>query len=745
MLTLMLKRGGWWNAAQADAARQEEIDGTIAGEWLLSKRLATECSLLAGWTGDGLSRCVSSPTSLALTSQTDFTKLIPSYRTSSHGHEKTALHFTVSDCNHFLLIAEDCVIYVYSLTDTSYTSLHHYGGHLRLFTSVSCPGRVLAVSMDTSSDRFAVAALLEGRVGVVWDLYESRPNARHKTTYPRVSSIAQTNRASVFSSCSSGERVVMDSVGCSNFSAASSHQPNEQTLPRPELHRGNSERSTWPIGNSALPVETTGSHGLGCQCSTTTGLQQAGPRSIYHNLCSSDDPPRSVAICPQRRCVAFGCAAGIELHWLDALSGQDLNRWFPLTAPSDFLYFLPPRPGIDSVRKLRLISSAAHPNERPGAGDYEVGRSNPSWNEEVSDLRTRYGGWNSSDHYQAIPISNGWNVIFSVPEAGRLCLGSDSPPSPGATKLLRKFELVGPKGLVPRVYAAGRELRWGIRVAVGFGEGLWLFCLPGDLFHEKERKKENMKEEWRAETTPTRIEGVQIGTVPGLVGIAVDTLGGDLTIWAFSTLGQAFVWQIRVGGQGSIRRRFLREDGSVNISEDGMWSWDAERDVDGDVIMKDAPQVSRDLDGPSSVPQSVPGSSSLVGERGGMDANGDVEMPDVPTPSPSPWDQSYTDHEHEFEDEGYASDSEIPTDTSNTPTDTDYAQAINPFAIHVPPLRERWSGDDVEWIPDYLRANGVGIEDEGLGVDVVEMCRVECEILCDSGVMEGWGQGGTGW
>ena len=118
---------------------------------------------------------------------------------------------------------------------------------------------------------------------------------------------------------------------------------------------------------------------------------EIGPRSIYHNICSEDDPPRSIAICPQRRCVAFGCSGGIELHWVraelsililntshiayfcirelltrdqvDALTGQDLNRWFPLTAPSDYLFFLPPRKSIDSAKKLRLISSAASPGE----------------------------------------------------------------------------------------------------------------------------------------------------------------------------------------------------------------------------------------------------------------------------------------------------------------------------------------------------------------------------------------------
>lgn len=37
-------------------------------------------------------------------------------------------------------------------------------------------------------------------------------------------------------------------------------------------------------------------------------------KSTYRNLCSEEDSPRSVAICPQRRCVAFGCHGGIELH-----------------------------------------------------------------------------------------------------------------------------------------------------------------------------------------------------------------------------------------------------------------------------------------------------------------------------------------------------------------------------------------------------------------------------------------------
>jgi hypothetical protein len=44
-------------------------------------------------------------------------------------------------------------------------------------------------------------------------------------------------------------------------------------------------------------------------------------KSTYRNLCCEDDLPRSVAICPQRRCVAFGCHGGIELHCELTFSG----------------------------------------------------------------------------------------------------------------------------------------------------------------------------------------------------------------------------------------------------------------------------------------------------------------------------------------------------------------------------------------------------------------------------------------
>lgn len=57
LLTTMLRRGGWWGAAMADMQLREErgeqnpVDAANV-EWLLSKRLATECSLRPYWAGD---------------------------------------------------------------------------------------------------------------------------------------------------------------------------------------------------------------------------------------------------------------------------------------------------------------------------------------------------------------------------------------------------------------------------------------------------------------------------------------------------------------------------------------------------------------------------------------------------------------------------------------------------------------------------------------------------------------------
>lgn len=100
----------------------------------LSTRLSREFSLGAG----GSSIC-----GLRKTAIVDMSNLATT----------STVHFTVSICGSYTLLSEGCVVYVYRLQATT-------GSRIEFVASVVCPRRVLAVSMDTSSRRFAIAILL---------------------------------------------------------------------------------------------------------------------------------------------------------------------------------------------------------------------------------------------------------------------------------------------------------------------------------------------------------------------------------------------------------------------------------------------------------------------------------------------------------------------------------------------------------------------------------------------------------
>ena len=325
--------------------------------------------------------------------------------------------------------------------------------------------------------------------------------------------------------------------------------------------------------------------------------------------------------------------------------------------------------------------------------------------EELNDAVGWDHAWRGNafcDHYRAVPVSDGWNILFTDPEDGNLCLGEDAPPGIGATKLARRYIFVGPKdaegrAIVPRTYKSGGELRWGARVVVGYGERLWLFVVPPDGFPKEEKKVQSEREQQHAgdepnEPTPTRIDGVEFSSVPNLVDIAVDSTGGGLTVWAFAADGMAYAWQLG-GGPQPITKQIVLKDGTVTSA----------KDLDGDTFMHGTSGLGKravQFDGPASA---RPTMSLDFGERDRIiDRDSDIAMPDATAQ----------------EDEGYASD------------DEEFEQAGGAFAIHAPPLWGRWSEESADWVPDYLRANGEETdEDEALGVDVLELGKCEVEIL----------------
>ena len=319
-----------------------------------------------------------------------------------------------------------------------------------------------------------------------------------------------------------------------------------------------------------------------------------------------------------------------------------------------------------------------------------------------------YRGDKRCDHYRAVPMSDGRNILFTDPEKGDLCLGYDGPPGVGAAKLVRRYILVGPKdaegkAMVPRAYKSGTELRWGTRVVVGYGERVWLFVIPPDRFAEGQEQTQSEREQQHTRDepsplTPTRVDGVEFGRVRDLVDIAVDSTGGDLTVWAFAANGMAYVWQLS-GGPKAITRRIVLNDGTVV----------PEKDLDGDTFMHGTFSPSRravQFDGSVSAPPTTP---LDFGEQDRIIDYGDE--PYMP-PMASQEDEGYGSEagEYDQEDEGYGSGA------------GEYEQAGGAPAIHAPPL------SSADWIPDSLRASGEKAKDEDL-VDVLQLGRCQIVVL----------------
>ncbi len=662
LLETMLRRSGFSASVRPSGIFRPHPEN-VSDEWLMSKRLSRECALGPDWAGNGTLRRPDAISEFAKSpfvriSTTDFTEVAVNYP----GPNSCGTIFTASSCGKFLMAANGCLVYVYQLNQSHETKHPHKSngnsratkpGALRPVATIICPRQVLACSMDTSSHRYAIAILLDGRMCLVSEisiLNEAHPAAcssrngqgsppkRQTIGAPvlpgdlsRTSELQGTSfldRISLNSSCANPERSRAPSdipfVFLGIATAGATFAPVDQLA----FGEGNLKlhSSAWRAEKEVSPEPK--SYGVPIE---------NGPRSLYYNLCSEDDSPRSVAICPQRRCVAFGCSSGIELHWVDALTGQDLNRWFPLTAPSDFLYFLPPRKSIDSAKKLRLISSAAKPNERSAIAQRPFGgrtRSSPFWENSgvgvnqitqadlggSQGLLARLKGDNlrgsltgpldCSDHYRAIPLSDGYHILFTDPATGLLCLGSDAPVG-GPTKLLRKIWFQGPPGQgSPVAYVGGSDLRWGVRVVAAFGVGaqqtIWLFSVPPDIFTANSQGNPNSSmsqwlgvrsnyrdgknldwvnwweddglQEWLSHVLdpvpgvlprsvwPVKIRGQKIGSCNGVVDLALDA-GPKMTVWAFSRHGIGKVWKIDDGYYGLSRRRWVMRDGTVRESE----------------------------------------------------------------------------------------------------------------------------------------------------------------------------------
>jgi F-box domain len=530
LLRLMLRSAQCQTAYKADLRRRKYTcsdhseNESVSEAWLMSKRVATATRLSVDWRGLwSRQSIVSGQSRFNLVEQVNFRRVLLGLGSSeSLDDGKT---FTVSACGTYLLVRSGHDVFVYDLGDGS--------DSMTPVVRLAAARNILRVSMDTSSGRYAVAALLDNRTGVLWNLNDEREPGQSRFH--------------------SGEPM---SLGMrTDIHGHMVHDRTESLTGHLPLRRGefipglplespavlapetqSLDRATGESLNIDVPNEVPEPflEGSASFCSTPESESeqaapaisiaiQTRPSATFLNLGSPDDAPRSVAICPSRKCVAWGCRLGIELHWVDALTGGDLNRWFPLAAPSDHLYFLPQRTGVDSGRKLRLISSAAGPaapstsrseslptrlktrtktHDRgrrqsmtrlffgslpfPSAAVFPNGWRNdsiPSDEDRQGVLRTV-----DCDHHQAVPLSDGHHMLYTDPANGLLCLGSDAPLG-GPTKLIRKAMFVPPTvaddgwaGFMS-CYNAGQNLDWGVRIIAAHRDGrIILYNVPADLF-----------------------------------------------------------------------------------------------------------------------------------------------------------------------------------------------------------------------------------------------------------------------
>ncbi|KAL9080109.1 MAG: hypothetical protein Q9157_001069 [Trypethelium eluteriae] len=399
VLCTMIRRAGWSSLVRNLPTDEGDDLGDVSLELRLSGDLARSCALGPNWTGSGVHFYYEGSTQLiqpyppkcALmeTCDVDFTGLSSGAQETTR-NRASGLIFTVSACGRFLMVGENNMIYVYQLGP---------GHDIDLVVRIACPRRVLGVSMDTTCGRYAVAAFLDGRLGMVCDLqlYRSSTSntpeeicddfSRHGAHCPiphdrdsseeslRGNNSRSSSPLALISAEDSSARKRTISVAANEIPPTENQEIYQVTAQRKGKTEFQSDTSRRSYRSSHQPV-----------CPTL----MPNKRTIYEDLCYPDDPPRTVAICPSRSCAAFGCNAGIQLHWIDVVTKRQEDRFFPLSATTDVLYFLPPRIGADATpsvtagvtdlqsdpqaRRLRLIGSAVAPHPDTVLGRTELRR-----------------------------------------------------------------------------------------------------------------------------------------------------------------------------------------------------------------------------------------------------------------------------------------------------------------------------------------------------------------------------------
>lgn len=563
LLGCMLKRAGWWDAYQQDAVNQRirrRPSSEESDAWRMSRRFATEC-LLAGRKSN-----IEGPGFVA-TQVVDFSELaqgLPSTKSRrllSDTRDKSSSQsatptFSVSTCSNYVLVTTGCRIHVFQLLGRS--------------------ARLSRPIIDLDDTDLIPITSIECAFEVL--------SAVLDTSTPRfiIAALLKSRVGMVFD---------LD-VSLDTVTAAGPVNHHTRQMPK--------SRHSSP--------------------------------HYYYNVCSEDHPPRTIALYPGRRCVAFGCAGGIEIHWVDETTQQDQRRHFPMSQPSEILHFLPNTP--EAPTEMRLISSLAGPGVHECACRQSPHPDHPKKCQfhTLADFQSlgRRGSPNTSllslvrathcHHYRAVPINDGFHIIFVEPRTGFLCIGSDAPIG-GPTSLTRAFVCVPPftqetsgnsnEARIPTVFTVGSDLKWGLRVVAAYQDHIVLYSVPLDVFNviRKERERQgdsvmgdsdlardwfvdsehsrkqreslvqNQNGDWEfllsvryrptAMMWPFKIYGKEIGKIENVVELGLQSGNGGARVWAFGANGKSTVFDIDTFTPPSHGTKDVSQCKFVNVGLDG--------------------------------------------------------------------------------------------------------------------------------------------------------------------------------
>jgi hypothetical protein len=418
------------------------------------------------------------------------------------------------------------------------------------------------MNMDGSSGRPTVAALLEGRMGIVCELQYGEAVIESPAAVELKSTEGTTSE-------SSGTYIGNQSE---NDDHSAEEEEEEEPIYEIHLRSVNSKtcvRRVWDSGMNesnlickTWPLKLRGILENPSNETCTERLRvEEGKCIIYRRLCFKEDAPLSVSICPDHSCVAFGCSRGMELHWIDYVTRQNLTRWFPLMQPSDHVQFVQPRLGFETARKLKLTSSPAHMSSPGHVRDRIVPAHGFCGDSRSPD----------HDHYHAVPLSDGHHILFLDPTTKVLTLGCDETTGE-SVRLARKIQLVPPyKSAIASVYTSAFDMTWGARIVAAYGDTITLYNIPPDVLdfsyfeHDTERSwtlgRQVRREwlDWRSNESasapsidsdansdrdgiwPLVVGGTEVGKLEGVCALAVQSVPG-VSVWAFSRSGQCKSW-----------------------------------------------------------------------------------------------------------------------------------------------------------------------------------------------------------